>query len=134
MPQLKTQKTDSNVLKFINSVNDKKRKDDALVLLDIMTNATKHEPKMWGNAIIGFGDYKLTYPNGRELNWFYAGFSPRKQNLVLYGVAHSEKLFKDPKKSKTGKGCIYINRIEDIDLKVLEKMVKEAMKKGKSEK
>ncbi len=134
MPEPKTKKTDASVLKFINSVGDKKRKDDALVVLDIMTSATKHDPKMWGSSIIGFGEYKLKYPSGKEMDWPITAFSPRKQSLVIYGVPHSDKLYKEPGKNKKAKGCLYINKIEDVNVKVLEKMIKEAMKKVKSEK
>lgn len=132
MSSLKTKKTDASVLKFISSVKDKKRREDALIVLDIMTRATRSEPKMWGSAIIGFGEYKLKYPNGKEIDWPITAFSPRKQSLVLYGVPKSEKLYREPAKSKTGKGCIYINRIEDIDVKVLSQLIKESVKAKKS--
>lgn len=137
MTELKTKKTESSVEKFINSVRDKKRRDDAFVLLEVMKRATKMEPKMWGSAIIGFGDYVLKYPNGRELEWFYVGMSPRKQNLVIYAMGGEPsvvKLAEKLGKYTMGKGCLYINKIEDIDLKVLDKIIKEKVKLMKAKK
>lgn len=89
---------------------------------------------MWGSAVIGFGDIVLKYDSGRELDWFKIGFSPRKQNMTLYGLGISgdqQDLLKKLGKHSTGKGCLYINKLEDIDAKVLQKMMAQAMKKKK---
>ena len=102
--------------------------------MKIMKKATKAEPKMWGPSIIGFGDYHYVYESGREGDWFLAGFSPRSQNLTLYmmGGLDGETL-KKLGKHKTGKGCLYINRLEDVDVKVLNELIANAVKKSKAE-
>ncbi len=99
-----------------------------------MQKCAREEPKMWGSAVIGFGDIVLKYDSGRELDWFKIGFSPRKQNMTLYGLGISgdqQDLLKKLGKHSTGKGCLYINKLEDIDAKVLQKMMAQAMKKKK---
>jgi hypothetical protein len=98
--------------------------------LDIMRKATGAEPKMWGSSIVGFGAYHYRYANGREGDWFLTGFSPRKQNLTLYimgGFEQHAELLKSLGKHKTGKGCLYINRLDDIDLPTLRKLVKRSV-------
>ena len=137
MAELKTQKTDASVEKFIKSVKDAARQKAASVVLELMKKVTKTEPKMWGSAIIGFGSTRLKYESGRELDWFPMGFSPRKQNLALYitgGQSSFPEILKKLGKHKTGKGCIYIDKIEDVDVKVLEQLLKESMKLSKSKK
>lgn len=127
----KTKLTDSSVEKFLKSVKDEQMQKDAFTILELMQKVTKSAPKMWGSTIIGFGEVRLKYESGRELDWFYMGFSPRKQNLVLYGNKQIPELMKKLGKHKTGKGCLYINKIEEIDLKVLEQIMKESLKEKK---
>jgi len=128
MAELKTKQTNQSVEKFLNGISDKKRRDDCFTILELMKQATKAEPKMWGSSIIGFGNYHYKYESGREGDWFLTGFSPRKQNLTLYlmsGLGNFSELLKKLGKHKTGKGCLYINKLEDIDLPTLKKLIKE---------
>ena len=130
MAELKTKKTDANVAKFIENVGDKTRREDARTLVAFLRKVTKAEPKMWGTSIIGFGSCVLKYDSGRELDWFPVGFSPRKANTVVYYRKY-EKFEADLEKlgrHKTGGGCLYINKLEDIDLKVLKTMVERSMR------
>jgi hypothetical protein len=93
----------------------------------MMEKVTGDRPIMWGPSIVGFGNVHLTYDSGRELDWFVMGFSPRKQNLVLYGLQSKEAkagLFKDLGKFKAGKGCVYVKKLEDLNLPVLEKIMR----------
>ena len=130
MAELKTQVTKASVDKFLQGIRDEKKREDCYQILKIMKKATKAEPKMWGPSIIGFGDYRYKYPSGRENDWFITGFSPRVQNLTLYmtGGFDSEVL-KKLGKYKTGKGCLYINKIEDIDTKVLSELIIKSVQK-----
>lgn len=135
MAELKTKKTEASPEKFLKSVKDAQRQKDAFVVLELMKKVTKAEPKMWGSAIIGFGSTRLIYDSGRELDWFPMGFSPRKQNLALYltgGQSSFPEILKKLGKHSTGKGCIYINKIEDVDVKVMEQLFKESFKLSKS--
>ncbi len=133
MAELKTKVTKASVEKFLEGINDEKKREDCFQLLKIMKKATKSEPKMWGPAIVGFGDYRYKYVSGREGDWFLAGFSPRAKNLTLYlmGGLDSETM-KKLGKYKTGKGCLYINKLEDVDLKVLSTLITDAVKKSKA--
>ncbi len=124
---MKTKKNELSVSKFIDSIKDADRKKTSQAVLKIMKEVTKSEPKMWGTAIIGFGNYVMKYDSGRELDWFPVGFSPRKGNLALYikgGAEKHKEALKSLGKHKTGKGCIYIDKVEDVDLSVLKKMIK----------
>lgn len=134
MAELKTKKNDASVEKFLASVTDKQKREDSFIILEMLKKASKSEPKMWGPAIIGFKERKLKYESGRELDWFTIGFSPRKQNIALYlpggheGVADIiEKLGK----YKTGKGCLYIYKLSEVDTKVLQKAFTESVKNAK---
>jgi hypothetical protein len=134
MAENKTKPTSASVEDFINSVKDEQKRKDSFVILEMMKKASGEEPKMWGSSIIGFGIIKLKSPNtGREVDWIRIGFSPRKASLSLYitgdvrmHAASLEKLGKH----KTGVGCIYINKLEDIDMKVLKEMINDALKMG----
>jgi hypothetical protein len=122
----KTTKTRGSVPKFLGALDDERRKDcEALVTL--MRRATRAEPKMWGPSIVGFGDRHLKYESGRELDWFVAGFSPRKNDLTLYLTGFDEALMARLGKHKTGGGCLYIKRLSDVDVAVLEKLVKRSV-------
>lgn len=130
MSELKTKLNDASVEEFLNSVEDEKKRKASFVILDLMQDVTAKEPKMWGDSIVGFGSYHYKYKSGREGDWFLTGFSPRKQNLTLYimpGFEEYDNLMNDLGKYKTGKSCLYINKIEDVDLEVLRKLVKESV-------
>jgi hypothetical protein len=132
--KLKTEKNEASVTDFINSVKDEQKKKGCFVILEMMQKASGDKPKMWGSAIIGFGNVILKYESGRELDWFKIGFSPRKQNLTLYGVVNPEKqteILKKLGKHSTGKGCLYINNLKDVDLTVLQNIIKQACKRKK---
>lgn len=127
--ELKTKKTEEKVDAFLKKVGDSQKQKDCFTIVDMMEKATKAKAKMWGTAMIGFGDRHLKYDSGRELDWFIMGFSPRKQNITLYipGIVENHQpLLKKLGKHKTGKGCLYINSLEDVDVKVL----KDLMAKG----
>lgn len=131
MAELKTKKTELSVDAFLKKVNDPQKQKDAFTILKMMEKATKAKAKMWGSAIIGLGDKVLKYDSGRELNWFVIGFSPRKQNFALYisGAVENTALLKKLGKYKTGKGCLYINKLEEVDTKVLETIIKQGLGK-----
>ena len=127
--ELKTQKNDGDVDKFLDSVDSEQRKKDAKAVTKMMEEITGEKPVMWGASIIGFGTYHYKYASGREADWMRIGLSPRKQNLTLYilsGFSDKEGLLKKLGKHETGKGCLYINKLEDIDINILRKMIKES--------
>ena len=131
LAEIKTKPTSLSVKDFINSITDEQKRKDSLLILKLMEKAMKEKPKMWGSSMIGFGDKRYKSPaSGREVDWFIIGFSPRKANLSLHLIdlqRHADSL-KKLGKHKTGTGCLYINKLEDIDLKVLEKMIIESVK------
>jgi hypothetical protein len=132
MAELKTKKIEASIEKFLDSIEDKTKREDAYTLRNLLKKCSKSEAKMWGQSIIGFGKNRLVYESGRELDWFSIGFSPRKQNIVVYFIgSYIEKspLLKKLGQHKTGKGCLYINKLEDIDLNVFEQMVNESLRK-----
>ncbi|HEY7469657.1 MAG TPA: DUF1801 domain-containing protein [Acidimicrobiia bacterium] len=127
MAELKTQKSDNSVEEFIAGIDDEQKQEDSRALLDLMSRVTGETPHMWGASIIGFGDHHYEYASGREADWFKVGFSPRKQNLTLYVMAYvheDDPLLSDLGRHSTGKSCIYIKRLSDVDTAVLEKLVK----------
>ncbi len=126
MAELKTKPNDADVEAFLAAVPDDQKRSDSLVLLDLFRTVTGAPPKMWGAAIVGFGDYHYVYASGREGDWFVTGFSPRKQNLTLYSMGGYEphgELLARLGKHKLGKGCLYINRLQDVDLAVLRELI-----------
>jgi hypothetical protein len=126
MAENKTQKTDASVTDFLNGVADEQKRRDSFILLDLMSQVTGLEPKMWGPSMIGFGDVHYKYASGREGDMFKVGFSPRKQNLTIYitdGFAHYQELLAKLGKHKTSVSCLYVNKLADIDLAVLREMV-----------
>lgn len=132
MAELKTQKNDATVATFINSIDDVQKRDDSFTILELMKNVTGEEPAMWGTSIIGCGYHLLKYENGRELDWFPLGFSPRKQNFALYLLGSLDEyadLLKQLGKHKTGKGCLYINKITDINTDILKMLFEKAYSK-----
>lgn len=131
MTELKTKPNDKDVLEFLNSVENQRRREDSLEMLKIMQEVTQEEPIMWGDSIVGFGSYHYKYKSGREADWLVTGFSPRKQALTVYvmdGFDKYEELLKNLGKHKTGKSCLYINKLEDIDISILQELIKESMK------
>lgn len=131
--EIKTKATSGSVPDFIASVPDEQKRKDSKVILKMMEKATKQKPKMWGSSLIGFGSKRYKSPaTGREVDWFIIGFSPRKANLSLHIAVdislHTETLNKLGK-FKTGAGCLYINKLEDVDLKQLEKLITAAARK-----
>jgi hypothetical protein len=133
MAELKTKVTRASVEKFLEGIKDEKKREDCFQLLKIMKKATKAEPKMWGTSMIGFGDYHYVYASGREGDWFLTGFSPRAQSLTLYMMGGFDaSTLKKLGKYKTGKGCLYINKLEDVDLKVLNELIVKSLQNSKA--
>jgi hypothetical protein len=133
LAKIKTQETSSSVEDFLNKVPEEQKRKDSFVLLKLMEKATKEKPKMWGSSMIGFGNVRYKSPaTGREVDWFKIGFSPRKANLSLHLIfdmkAHADEL-KKLGKHKTGVGCLYINKLEDVDMKVLEVLINGSAKR-----
>ena len=130
---IKTKPTSASVEDFIKNVENEQKRKDSFVLLEMMKKATGEEPILWSNSIIGFGIKRYKSPtSGREVDWLVIGFSPRKANLSLYigvGVKEHAAALKKLGKHKTGGGCLYINKLEDIDLKVLKGMITESLKR-----
>jgi hypothetical protein len=132
LAEIKTKPTSTSVDSFIDSIPDEQKRKDSQVILKMMRKAMKEEPKMWGSSMIGFGNVRYKSPaTGREVDWFKIGFSPRKANLSLHLSLdiqrHADALNKLAK-HKTGVGCLYINKLEDVDIKILEKMIAAAVK------
>ncbi|KMJ57706.1 hypothetical protein AB685_12675 [Bacillus sp. LL01] len=128
--ELKTKETDNSVIEFIEAVESPKKREDAYKLLDIFTETTGYEAKMWGPSIIGFGSYHYKYPTGHEGDFMLIGFSPRKAKISLYfatGDSKREVLLKKFGKHTTGKACVYINKVADIDVNVLKELIKQSI-------
>lgn len=126
MAELKTKATDASVEVFLQSIPEERKRQDSLALLQMMQEATGEAPRLWGSSIVGFGDYHYAYASGREGDWFVAGFSPRKQNLTLYAMGGFEphaELLERLGKHKIGKGCLYINKLADVDQEVLRALI-----------
>lgn len=137
MSTIKTTANDASVTEFLDKVTDVTKRSDSFMLLEIFSEITDEKPKMWGPSIIGFGSYHYkSERSSQEGDWMLTGFSPRKQNLTLYimpGFDHYKELLADLGKHKTSKGCLYINKLADVDIPVLKKLIKqsfEAMKKN----
>jgi hypothetical protein len=130
MAEAKTQRTTHSVDAFLKTIPDEQKRQDACTIVDIIRKATKAEPAMWGSSIVGFGTYRYKYANGRKGDWPLTGCSPRKQNLTLYimsGFEQYDELLKSLGKVKTGKACLYVNRLDDIDLPTLRKLIKQSV-------
>ena len=126
MADNKTKPTEVSVTAYIDGLAEESRRSDARALIDLMQSATGEEPKMWGPSIIGFGSYHYTYESGREGDAPLAGFSPRKAATVLYGVTGSSDaapLLSKLGKHTTGKGCLYIKKLAEVDPKVLKTLI-----------
>lgn len=127
LAEIKTKPTTDSVEAFINKVPDEQKRKDSFVLLEMMKKASGEEPVLWSSSIIGFGNKRYkSAATGREVDWLKIGFSPRKANLSLYVSVsideHAESL-KKLGNHKTGVGCLYINKLEDVDLKILKKII-----------
>ena len=128
MSGLATKETDKNVSEFIESIESESKKEDAKALLSIMKDITGHPPKIWGdNFIIGFGKYKYKRKSGKEeFEWFNVGFAPRKTKITVYltlDITQHQDLLDKMGKCKWGKGCLYINKLKDIDLEILKQLI-----------
>lgn len=130
--EIKTKPTLASVTDFINTIPDEQKRKDCFVLLEMMKAATGEEPVLWSSSIIGFGNKRYkSQTTGREVDWLLIGFSPRKANLSLYisvGIKEQAASLEKLGKHKTGVGCLYINKLEEVDLKILEEMIAKSVK------
>ncbi len=131
MAELKTKKTKASVTTFLNKITDEQRRKDCETVLKLMKQATGEEPKMWGSSIVGFGTYHYRYATGREGDWPIIGFSPRKTDLTLYIMPgfEDEPLMAKLGKYKTGKSCLYIKKLDDVEVPVLKKLIAASVEK-----
>jgi hypothetical protein len=128
--ELKTKKNEASVEDFLNEITDEKSRADCQKIAEILQKATNAEPKMWGPSIVGFGTYQYQNTTGSNYEWMEIGFSPRKQNLTLYimsGFKKYDELLAKLGKHKTGKSCLYIKRLSDIDEKVLTELIESSI-------
>jgi hypothetical protein len=132
--ELKTKVNDASVKKFLASISDEGQRKDTQQIFEILQQATKAEPKMWGDSVIGFGTYHYIGKSGREGDWYLAGVSPRKQNLTLYvmnGWERYTELRAKLGKHSLGMGCLYIKRLDDVHVPTLKKLITQAVKDAK---
>ena len=130
MAELKTQQNDASVTAFLESIENRERRSDALALNALMARIAGELGRMWGTSIVGFGQYRYADAKGRIHSWFLTGFSPRKQSTSVYilpGFGGYAELMAQLGKHNTGKGCLYINRLDDVDLSVLETLVAQSI-------
>jgi len=126
----KTRKTALSVSEFLDAVEDPQKRADSYAVLEIMREITGEEPVMWGTSMVGFGSYHYKYESGREGDAFLTGFSPRKANLTLYimaGFSNYDSIMAKLGKYKTGKSCLYVKRLADIDLPSLKQLIKQSV-------
>jgi len=126
MTELKTQRTGQNVDAFLQAIPDEQKRRDCVTIRELMQEATGSEPVLWSGGIVGFGTYRYRYASGRRGEWFLTGFAPRKQNITLYimaGFEQYDELMQRLGTYKTGKACLYIKRLADVDLAVLKQLV-----------
>ena len=131
MAELKTKPTTQSPKQFIESIADERKRSDSRVLARMMEEITGSRAKMWGPSIIGFGRWHYKYESGRENDWFAVGFSPRKEALTLYLMAGFDRfpqIMKKLGKFKTGKGCLYIKRLDDVDTTALHELIRECVR------
>ena len=130
MAENKTQRNDGDVMAYLESVSNKRRREDSLVVLKIMEEVTGEPAELWGTSIVGFGTYHYKYESGREGDFMITGFAPRKQALTLYimgGFERHEELLAKLGKHRTGSSCLYINKLADVDMDVLREIVTESV-------
>ena len=136
MAELKTQKNNASISKFI-STEDEQKRQDCQGLLKIFEEVTKEKATMWGESIVGFGEYHYKYPSGQEGDWPITGFSPRKQNISIYimpGFSKYQNFLAKLGKHKVSKGsCLYIKKLVDIDVKILKKLIKDSVSQMKKQ-
>ncbi len=134
LAQIKTKPTAASVEEFLNAIEHNQKRNDSFVLLEMMKRASGEEPKMWGGSIVGFGNKRYKSPaTGREVDWLQIGFSPRKANLSVYligGLGKHAAALERLGKHKTGVGCLYVNKLADVDLDVLKDMIDTSLKSG----
>jgi hypothetical protein len=131
MSENKTKATGASVEDFLENVPDEQRRADCRRVCEIMRKAAGAEPKLWGASMVGFGSYHYRYESGREGDWFITGFSPRKNDLTLYimaGFTRYPDLMARLGKHRTGKSCLYLRKLSDVDLDVLTELVTESVK------
>ncbi len=136
MAELKTKETNADVVDFLNEIDNEQKREDCFVLLDLFSEITNEKPVMWGDSMIGFGKYHYKYASGREGNWFLTGFSPRKQNITIYimsGFKPHDDILQDFGKYKTSSSCLYIKKLEDIDLEKLRILITASVNNMKKE-
>ena len=127
MAELKTKLKDESVTSFLNTITDEIKRKDCFAIVEMMSEVSNQPPKMWGTSIIGFGSYHYKYESGHEGDMCMIGFSPRKQNIAIYGMGGEERnedLLKALGKYKTGKGCLYINKLSDVNSDILKNIFK----------
>ena len=127
MTKLKTQPNDRSVEQFLQAIENDQKRQDSREIVALMAQVTGETAQMWGDSIVGFGRYRYRYASGREGEWPLVGFSPRKQNLTLYimaGFDHYDELLERLGKYSTGKSCLYIKKLEDVDRAMLEALVR----------
>ncbi|MEQ8909458.1 MAG: DUF1801 domain-containing protein [Vicingaceae bacterium] len=127
----KTQPTESSVEDFLNQAEPEQRRKDAFEVLEMIKEVSGEEPKMWGSSIVGFGSYHYKYDSGREGDFLRIGFSPRKTALTLYimsGFSRYDELMQKLGKHKTGKSCLYLKKLSDVDQEVLKELMEESLK------
>ncbi|MEX1128181.1 MAG: DUF1801 domain-containing protein [Vicinamibacterales bacterium] len=132
MAELKTKETTASVSAFLNAIPDKQRRADARAVADMMKGVTKATPKMWGTSIVGYGSQHYRYASGREGDWFRTGFSLKKDALTLYITSSFERypdLMAKLGKYRTGKSCLHIKRLTDVDMKVLKQLIARSLKR-----
>lgn len=130
MAELKTKQNEQSVEAFLNKVEDEKKRKDSFAILELMKDVTGMEPKMWGESIVGFGNYHYKYASGREGDYLLVGFSPRKQNLTLYvlsGAEGQDALLQKLGKYTTGKSCLYIKKLTDVDQGILAELIRQSV-------
>jgi hypothetical protein len=130
MAQPKTQPNDKSVTDFLDGVEDDNKREDSFVILELMKEVTGSEPIMWGDSIIGFGNYRYKYASGKPAEWFLVGFSPRVQNLTLYimsGFEEYDQLLDKLGQHSTGKSCLYVKRLENVDLDILKELIEKSV-------
>ena len=130
MATLKTRPSDASVEAFLDSVDNEDRREDARRVIAIMRQATEEPPKMWGSRLVGFGSYHYRYASGHEGDWPLTGLSPGKRNLTVYimpGFDDYGEMLSRLGKHRTGKSCLYVNRLRDVDLNVLEEIIRQSV-------
>ena len=135
MAELKTRVNKASVTRFLDSISDDAQRTDSYTIVEMLRMATKAEPKMWGSGIVGFDTYHYVGKSGREGDWLLAGMSPRKQTLTLYmlgGWDHNAELLAKLGKHSLGKGCLYIKRLDDVNLPVLKRLIADSLKRART--